>query len=123
MTETQKLRSGLCYPFGRASSADGWPSIAPGCSDELVMGPALIDNYKKVTGIDIGNFSYAANGKLYLEDKNGNVKGQYVADILQGIIPKDEYDNFPELLSSPSVFTYVSYDTSIQPKNVRINVS
>jgi len=34
-----------------------------------------------------------------MEDKQGNVKGQYIADILQGVIPQEEQMNFPELLT------------------------
>lgn len=64
-----------------------------------VMAPTLLENYKKITGKDIGEYSYSANGKIYMEDKQGNVKGQYIADILQGIIPEEEQMNFPELLT------------------------
>jgi hypothetical protein len=64
-----------------------------------VMAPTLLENYKKITGRDIGEYSYSANGKIYMEDKQGNVKGQYIADILQGVIPQEEQMNFPELLT------------------------
>jgi len=61
-----------------------------------VMAPTLLENYKKITGRDIGEYSYSANGKIYMEDKQGNVKGQYIAD---GVIPQEEQMNFPELLT------------------------
>jgi hypothetical protein len=64
-----------------------------------VMAPTLIENYKKITGRNIGEYSYSSNGKIYMEDKQGNVKGQYIADILQGVIPQEEQMNFPELLT------------------------
>ena len=64
-----------------------------------VMAPTLLDNYKKTTGKDIGEYAYSSGGKIYVEDKQGNVKGQYIADILQGVIPQEEQMNFPELLT------------------------
>ena len=64
-----------------------------------VMAPTLLENYKKITGNDIGDYVYSSGGKIYMEDKQGNVKGQYIADILQGIIPEEEQMNFPELLT------------------------
>jgi hypothetical protein len=64
-----------------------------------VMAPTLLENYKKITGKDIGEYAYSSGGKIYVEDSKGNVKGQYIADILQGIIPQEEQMNFPELLT------------------------
>lgn len=64
-----------------------------------VMAPTLIENYKKITGRDIGEYAYSRNGKIYLENGKGEVKGQYLAEILQGIIPESEQMNFPELLT------------------------
>ena len=64
-----------------------------------VMAPTLIENYKKITGRNIGEYAYSRDGKIYLDDGTGNVKGQYIAEILQGIIPESEQMNFPELLT------------------------
>lgn len=64
-----------------------------------LMSPTLIENYKKITGRDIGEYAYSRNGKIYLENGKGEVKGQYLAEILQGIIPESEQMNFPELLT------------------------
>lgn len=64
-----------------------------------VMAPTLIENYKKITGRNIGNYAYSRDGKIYLDDGTGNAKGQYIAEILQGIIPESEQMNFPELLT------------------------
>jgi hypothetical protein len=64
-----------------------------------VMAPTLLENYKKITGKDIGEYAYSSGGKIYVEDSQGNVKGQYIADILQGVIPQEEQMNFPELLT------------------------
>lgn len=64
-----------------------------------VMAPTLIENYKKITGRNIGEYAYSRDGKIYLDDGTGNAKGQYIAEILQGIIPESEQMNFPELLT------------------------
>jgi hypothetical protein len=64
-----------------------------------IMAPALIENYKKITGRNIGNYAYSRDGKIYLDDGTGHAKGQYIAEILQGIIPESEQMNFPELLT------------------------
>lgn len=64
-----------------------------------VMAPTLIENYKKITGRNIGEYAYSRNGKIYLDDGTGHAKGQYIAEILQGIIPESEQMNFPELLT------------------------
>lgn len=64
-----------------------------------VMAPTLIENYKKITGRNIGEYAYSRDGKIYLDDGTGNAKGKYIAEILQGIIPESEQMNFPELLT------------------------
>lgn len=64
-----------------------------------LMAPTLIENYKKITGRNIGEYAYSRDGKIYLDDGTGNAKGQYIAEILQGIIPESEQMNFPELLT------------------------
>lgn len=64
-----------------------------------IMAPSLIESYKKITGEDIGEFAYSKNGKAYFENGNGQVKGIYVADLFQGIIPQEEQENFSELLT------------------------
>lgn len=64
-----------------------------------VMAPTLIENYKKITGREIGEYAYSRDGKVYLDNGKGEVKGMYLADIFQGIIPEAEQMNFPELLT------------------------
>ena len=88
-----------------------------------VMAPTLLDNYKKTTGKDIGEYAYSSGGKIYVEDKQGNVKGQYIADILQGVIPQEEQMNFPELLTYNSKTAVANKIEEQRLKNEKIKAA
>lgn len=61
------------------------------------MLPTFIDNYKKVDE-NIGDFVGYQNGKAYF-DKGGKVTGVDLTDITQAIIPENQRENYPSLLT------------------------
>lgn len=85
-----------------------------------IMSPTLIENYKKITGNEIGEYAYSRDGKVYLDNGKGEVRGMYLADIFQGIIPQEEQINFPELLTYNSKSAVQNKMEEMRLKNEQI---